>query len=76
MFTCHVCGSHEASETTVREVFEIRGEPVVVEHIPASVCKQCGEVIFAIDTAEHIRALLASTAKPTRMVNVPVFEFA
>jgi len=76
MFTCNVRGSHEAKETLVNEVFQIGGEPALVEHIPASVCKQCGEVIFAIDTAEHIRQMLHSSAQPTKRVSLPAFDFA
>ena len=76
MFTCHVCGSHEAKETLVSEVFQIKGEPALVEHIPAQVCAQCEEVIFDIDTAEHIRELLHSSAKPTKKISLPVFDFA
>ena len=76
MFTCHVCGSHEVDERSISEVFEVRGEPVLVEHIPATVCKQCGKVIFDIDTADHIRVLLTGTAKPARLAQVPVFDFA
>ncbi len=75
MFTCHVCGSHGAKEELVNEVFLIKGEPALVEHIPAKICSQCGEVIFDIDTAEHIREMLHSSARPTKRVSVPVFEF-
>ena len=75
MFTCHVCGSHEAEEKLVSETFEVNGETVLVEHIPAKVCKQCGEAIFDIDTGEHIRTLLHNS-KPTRRVSIPVYEFA
>ena len=76
MFTCHICGSHEAKEELVSEVFLIEGKPALVEHVPAKICSQCGEVIFAIDTAEHIRAILHSSSEPTKRVSVPVFEFA
>ena len=50
-FTCHICGSHEAETKLISETFEIRGETVLIEHIPAKVCRQCGEVIFDLDTA-------------------------
>ena len=75
MFTCHVCGSHKANEKLVNEVFLIDDKPILVEHIPATVCVQCGEVIYNIDTAEHIRAMLHSSTEPTKRVSVPVFEF-
>jgi YgiT-type zinc finger domain-containing protein len=70
-----VCGSHKANEKLVNEVFLIDDKPILVEHIPATVCVQCGEVIYNIDTAEHIRAMLHSSTEPTKRVSVPVFEF-
>ncbi len=76
MFTCHICGSHEAENKLVSETFQINGETVLVERIPAKVCRQCGEVIFDIDTAEHVRLLLRSSSHPARRISVPVFEFA
>ena len=75
MFTCHVCGSHEAKEALVSEVFLIDGKPSLVEHVPAKICLQCDEVIFDIDTAEHIRQMLRNATEPTKQVSVPVFEF-
>ena len=76
MFTCHICGSYEAKEELVSEVFLVEGAPALVEHVPAKICSGYGEVIFTIDTAEHIRAMLHSSSQPTKRVSVPVFEFA
>jgi YgiT-type zinc finger domain-containing protein len=76
MFTCHICGSHESEQRLISETFEIRGETVLVEHIPAKVCTQCGEVIFDLQTGEHIRAILHDDARPARRVSIPVYEFA
>jgi HTH-type transcriptional regulator / antitoxin MqsA len=75
MFTCHVCGGHEATEKQVSETFYVHGETVIVEHIPAKICRQCGEVIYDLETAEHIRTLLHDPTKPTRRLTVPVYEF-
>ena len=76
MFTCHICGSHEAKDELVSEVFLIEGKPALVEHVPAKIYSQCGEVIFDIDTAEHIRTILHNSSEPTKRVSVPVFEYA
>jgi YgiT-type zinc finger domain-containing protein len=76
MFTCHICGSHASEKQFVSWTFEIQGQTVLVEHIPATVCRQCGEVIFDLDTGEHIRALLHDGAVPARRVSIPVYEFA
>ena len=76
IFTCHNCGSHEPEKKYVSETFEIRGETVLVERIPAIVCKQCGEVIFDLQTSEHIRAILQDGSLPVRRVSIPVYEYA
>jgi len=77
MFTCHIpAGRMRRKKSFVSEVFLIEGKPALVEHVPAKICSGCGEVIFAIDTTEHIRAMLHSPSQPTKRVSVPVFEFA
>lgn len=38
MFRCHVCGSTEAKEASVEEVFHIGHKHFLVEQIPATVC--------------------------------------
>ncbi|MDP4198858.1 MAG: YgiT-type zinc finger protein [Bacteroidota bacterium] len=76
MFICHVCGSHEADKKFVSESFGIRGETVLVEQIPATVCRQCGEIIFDLDTAEHVREMLNDHAVPSRRISIPVYEYA
>ncbi len=76
MFTCHVCGSHEAEKKEISQLFDIDDEAILVDHIPATVCIQCGEVIFDIDTAEHIRVLLHDGNKPTRIAEIPAYDFA
>jgi HTH-type transcriptional regulator/antitoxin MqsA len=76
MFTCHICGSHELEKSFISETFEIRGETVLVERIPAIVCTQCDEVIFDLQTGDQIRAILHDDARPARRVSIPVYEFA
>jgi len=57
MFKCHVCGSTNAHQELVSEVFQIDGKPVLVEKIPAQVCERCGEEIFSKETVEKVRLL-------------------
>ena len=52
MFRCHVCGSNEARNELVSEVFTIEGKPVLVENIPSMVCARCGEPVFSRETTE------------------------
>ena len=59
MFKCHVCRSESAASEFVSEVFTVEGRRVLVEHIPAEVCKRCGEATFSRATTEHVASKLA-----------------
>ncbi len=76
MFLCHVCGSTEAREEWVSEVFQIDGTPVLVEHIPAKICSRCGEATFGRETTEKIRRMVHGETKPIKSVHMDVFAFA
>jgi YgiT-type zinc finger domain-containing protein len=75
MFICHVCGSTEARDEFVSEVFQIDGHPVLVEHIPARICQRCGEPVFDRETAERVRRLVHGEAKPVKSVQMDVFAY-
>jgi len=76
MFVCSVCGSTEAKEEYVSEVFIIDNKPVLVEHIPALVCLQCGEETFSRETTERVRRIVHGEAKPVKSITMDVFAFA
>jgi len=76
MFQCHVCGSNEARDELVSEVFQIDGKPVLVERIPARVCARCGEATFSRETTEKIRRMVHGEAKPLKSVRMNVFAYA
>jgi YgiT-type zinc finger domain-containing protein len=76
MFTCPVCDSHESREEETKEIFQIDGKYILVDHIPATVCVRCGEETFSSETAEKVRLLVHGQAKPIRSIALEVFEFA
>jgi len=76
MFRCHVCGSNEARNELVSEVFTIEGKPVLVENIPSTVCARCGEPVFSRETTEKVRRMVHGGAKPVRSVPLEVFAFS
>ena len=55
---------------------EVNGQLTVIENVPARVCLETGEQLFSAETVERIQQLIFSNQKPTRMMEVPVFEFA
>jgi HTH-type transcriptional regulator/antitoxin MqsA len=76
MFRCHVCGSSEARNELVSEVFTIEGKPALVENIPSTVCARCGEAVFSRETTEKVRRIVHGEAKPVRSVPLDVFAFS
>jgi len=52
------------------------GELLIIEHVPARVCLETGEQLFSAVTVERIQRLILNKRKPTRVMEVPVFEFA
>jgi len=76
MFRCHVCGATQSRDEILSEVFEIDGQPVQVEDIPAVVCARCGEVTVSRETTEAVRRLVHGGGKPERVVQMAVFAYA
>ena len=75
MSKCEVCGSREFRREEVEDVFHVDSRYVLVEHIPATVCVQCGEKTFDAETAEGIRLMLHSQRQPTRAVAMDVYAY-
>ena len=50
-------------ETSVTYTAEVDGRLVVIEHVPARVCKETGEQFFSPDTVERIQAIIAGGQK-------------
>lgn len=55
---------------------EVDGQLIVIERVPARVCLETGEQLFSAETVERIQQLIFSKQKPSRMMEVPVYEFA
>ena len=76
VFTCAVCQAKESRDELVAELFQIDGQYVLVDRIPAIVCARCGEESFSRHTSEKIRLLVHGQAESTKSITMPVFEFA
>ena len=76
MFRCHVCGSSEAREDFVNEVFTIGDRRVLVEHIPAQICGRCGEATFSRATTEKVHSLVHGEGSPVRTIAMDVFALS
>jgi YgiT-type zinc finger domain-containing protein len=60
----------------VKYTIEIDGKLIVVENVPARVCVETGEQLFAPETVERLQKLISGNSHPKRVMEVPVFEFA
>lgn len=73
--------SHETWEETFEEqkvtyVLEHQGKVLIIENVPARVCKETGERLFAPETVERLQHIVWEQRQPTRIIETPVFEFA
>jgi YgiT-type zinc finger domain-containing protein len=65
-------GEYEVKEImhTVRHA----GRVIVIDHVPAEVCSDCGDVLLEPQTVRDIEHLLANLPKPRR--TAPLYEYA
>jgi YgiT-type zinc finger domain-containing protein len=49
---------------------------VVIEHVPAKVCSQCGERLYSPDTVERLQRTAWEQRTPSRILQTLVFDFA
>jgi YgiT-type zinc finger domain-containing protein len=63
-------------EQRVTYTLEVEGKIVIVENVPARVCVETGEQFFSPETVELLQKMIWEDRKPSRVVEVPVFEFA
>lgn len=63
-------------ERLVTYTQEVDGRFIVVEHVPARVCRETGEQLFSPETVNRLQTIIRSRLKPTRVIETPVYEFA
>lgn len=55
---------------------ELEGRFVIVEGVPARVCRETGETLFSPETVDRLQRLVRGRLRPTRVVETPVYEFS
>lgn len=63
-------------ERLVTYTQEFDGRFIVIEHVPARVCRETGEQLFSPETVNRLQAIIGSRGKPARVIETPVYEFA
>jgi YgiT-type zinc finger domain-containing protein len=49
---------------------------IVIEHVPARICRETGEQLFSPETVSRIQAIVRGQRRPARLLQTPVYEFA
>jgi len=73
--TCDLCGS-PLVEQEVTYAIELDGRWIIIEHVPAKVCPQCGEKLFSADTVKRLQRIAWDQKNPSKILETPVFDFA
>jgi YgiT-type zinc finger domain-containing protein len=50
-----------------------KGRLVVIDHVPAEVCRVCGELLLAPEAVRRIQEILETQPNPSR--SVPLYEY-
>jgi YgiT-type zinc finger domain-containing protein len=64
------------NEQMVTYTIQMDDKLVVVEHVPAKVCDQCGERLYSPETVECLQKTVWQQRSPSRILQTPVFDFA
>jgi len=75
MRRCPLCGG-ELEDRTVTHPQEYRGKIIILENVPAEVCRQCGEVLLRPEIVEKMQKAVWFDAAPKRTTRVPVYDLA
>ncbi|MBW3540433.1 MAG: YgiT-type zinc finger protein [Planctomycetes bacterium] len=63
-------------EQTVTYTLEMDGQLYVIENVPARVNAETGEQLFAPETVSRLQQIVRGQAKPVRVIETPVYDFA
>lgn len=72
---CSFCGG-PVEERLVNVDYRTKTGLVIIENVPAGVCRQCGEQYYTAQAAKAMERLAAAEAPVSRTVAVPVREFS
>ena len=73
MYNCNICNSTSYSNETVKKFYEIDGEIIVVDNIPAKVCSNCKKENFTKETLKHIQELIFG--EPKEMIQAKRYDY-
>ena len=71
--TCECCGG-EIVEKRVTMHRKIKGSYILIEDVPAGVCKRCGRRYYAANVLKTVEESIRGRRKAQRKVHVPVYS--
>lgn len=72
---CSIAGcSGEYEERKIAHTVRRNGQLIIIDHVPAEVCTECGDVLLRPETIRRIEALLRAPAEP--IGSAPLYEYA
>ncbi|GIW54438.1 MAG: hypothetical protein KatS3mg082_0842 [Nitrospiraceae bacterium] len=69
---CDLCGG-PLTKQEVTYTVQLGDRFVVIEHVPAKVCSQCGERLYSPDTVERLQRTAWEQRTPSRILQTLVF---
>lgn len=63
----------EYEERSILHTVRDRGQVIVIDHVPAEVCADCGDVLLKPETVRGIEELLKAVPHPAGAV--PLYEY-
>jgi len=63
-------------EKAVTYTLELDGKLFVIENVPARVNEETGEQFFSPQTVERLQEIIEGAARPVRVIETPVFDYA
>lgn len=69
--------SHEEKLVERRVTYTLEHEDkfTIIENVPARVNEETGEQFFSPSTVEHLHRTILGHAKPSKVVETPVYEY-
>ncbi|MCU0545000.1 MAG: YgiT-type zinc finger protein [Oscillatoriaceae cyanobacterium Prado104] len=75
MFPSNEVWKDTSIEQKVNYIWETDGNFIIIENVPARFCLETGERFFSPETVERLQQIIWKRNKPSRTLEVPVYEF-
>ncbi|HRW11470.1 MAG TPA: YgiT-type zinc finger protein [Caldilineaceae bacterium] len=71
---CELCDG-KLEQRDVLAHFRFKGETIYIEHVPAWVCKQCGEQYYDAPVYKQMERIAQQREQIQRQISFPLAEF-